>query len=86
MTKQDIIELLKIQALARNEDRARDSEWDKQFHIQVAKATQNSVLVILTEQLWLYRERNPIGANCMNISTTRLSPASCDDYDQILGP
>lgn len=30
VTKQDIIELQRIQALARAEDRARDSEWDKQ--------------------------------------------------------
>ncbi|MGL4914847.1 MAG: transcriptional regulator ExuR [Aeromonas allosaccharophila] len=84
VTKQDIMELLKIQALARNEDRARDSEWDKQFHIQVAKATQNSVLVILTEQLWLHRERNPYWRKLHEHIDDKAIASWCDDHDQIL--
>lgn len=84
VTKQDIMELLKIQERARREDRARDSEWDKQFHIQVAKATQNSVLVILIEQLWLHRERNPYWRKLHEHIDDKAIASWCDDHDQIL--
>lgn len=84
VTKQDILELLRIQALARNEDRARDSTWDRQFHIQVAKATQNSVLVILTEQLWLHREHNPYWLKLHEHIDDEAINSWCDDHDQIL--
>lgn len=42
VTKQDIMKLMAIQEQARGEQCFRDSEWDLQFHIQVALATQNS--------------------------------------------
>ncbi|WP_432455357.1 MULTISPECIES: transcriptional regulator ExuR [unclassified Agarivorans] len=84
VTKQDIIELKKIQAKALKEDRLRDSKWDKLFHIQIAKATQNSVLLIMVEQLWEHREQNPywlklhehIDESCLN--------SWCCDHEQIL--
>lgn len=41
VTKQDIMKLMAIQEQARGEQCFRDSEWDLQFHIQVALATQN---------------------------------------------
>lgn len=84
VTKQDILELLRIQELARNEDRARDSTWDKQFHIQLAKATQNSVLVFLTEQLWLHREHNPYWCKLQEHIDDEAIVSWCDDHDQIL--
>lgn len=40
VTKQDIMKLMAIQEQARGEQCFRDSEWDLQFHIQVALATQ----------------------------------------------
>ena len=45
VTKQDIMKLMEIQEKARNEKCFRDSEWDLQFHVQVALATQNLSLI-----------------------------------------
>lgn len=42
VTKQDIMKLMAIQEQARGEQCFRDSEWDLQFHIQVALATQKT--------------------------------------------
>jgi len=84
VTKQDIIALLQIQKEARKEDRARDSQWDKQFHIQVARATQNSVLIILVEQLWLHREQNPYWRKLHEHVEAKAIDSWCDDHDKIL--
>ena len=84
VTKQDIIALQAIQETARKEDRARDSEWDKQFHIQVAKATQNSVLVTLVEKLWQHREQNPYWRKLHEHIDDRAMESWCEDHEQIL--
>lgn len=52
VTKQDIMKLMAIQEQARGEQCFRDSEWDLQFHIQVALATQNSALAAIVEKMW----------------------------------
>ena len=36
------------------------SKGDEMFHIAVAEATQNSVLVSLTQELWCIREKSPM--------------------------
>jgi GntR family hexuronate regulon transcriptional repressor len=58
-TKQDLVALMRIQKNAKSEDRARDSGWDKEFHIQIARCTQNSAMVHVVEQLCEQRENNP---------------------------
>ena len=47
VTKQDIMKLMEIQEKARKEKCFRDSEWDLQFHVQVALATQNTALAAI---------------------------------------
>ncbi len=84
VTKQDILALQAIQETAQKEDRARDSQWDKQFHIQVAKATQNSVLVTLVEKLWQHRERNPYWRKLHEHIDDRAMESWCEDHEQIL--
>ncbi|MFM2484772.1 transcriptional regulator ExuR [Celerinatantimonas yamalensis] len=84
VTKQDILELTRIVEQGRSEDRARDSAWDKQFHIQVAKATQNSVLVIVTEQLWVHRDQNPYWLKLHSHIDERALESWSDDHEQIL--
>ncbi len=84
VTKQDIMALQAIQETARNEDRARDSQWDKQFHIQVAKATQNSVLVTLVERLWEHREQNPYWRKLHEHIDDKAIDSWCEDHEQIL--
>ena len=42
VTKQDIMKLMEIQENARKEKCFRDSEWDLQFHVQVALATRKT--------------------------------------------
>lgn len=58
-TKQDLVALMRIQEKAKSEDRARDSNWDKEFHIQLARCTQNSVIVHIAKLLCEQREKNP---------------------------
>ena len=41
VTKQDIMKLMEIQENARKEKCFRDSEWDLQFHVQVAQRVHN---------------------------------------------
>lgn len=84
VTKQDIIALQAIQETARKEDRARDSQWDKQFHIQVAKATQNSVLVTLVEKLWQHRDKNPYWRKLHEHIDDKAMESWCEDHEQIL--
>lgn len=84
ITKQDIVALIKIQKEALKEDRSRDSQWDKNFHIQVAKATQNSVLIILVEQLWVHREKNPYWLKLHEHIDAEDIDSWCDDHDKIL--
>lgn len=84
VTKQDILALQAIQETARQEDRARDSQWDKEFHIQVAKATQNSVLVTLVEKLWQHREKNPYWRKLHEHIDDKAMESWCEDHEQIL--
>ncbi|WP_428243490.1 transcriptional regulator ExuR [Gynuella sp.] len=84
VTKQDVMELMRIQELSRKEDRARDSEWDKLFHIQVAKATQNSVLVSVIEQMWSYREQNPYWRKLHEHIEDKDMDSWCHDHDLVL--
>ncbi len=84
VTKQDIMELMKIQEMSRAEDRARDSQWDKLFHIQVAKATQNSVIVNMIEQAWVYREENPYWRKLHEHVSDKDMNSWCNDHDLIL--
>ncbi len=84
VTKQDILALQAIQETAQKEDRARDSQWDKEFHIQVAKATQNSVLVTLVEKLWQHREQNPYWRKLHEHIDDRAMESWCEDHEQIL--
>jgi GntR family transcriptional regulator, hexuronate regulon transcriptional repressor len=84
VTKQDIMALLAIQETAQKEDRARDSQWDKEFHIQVAKATQNSVLVTLVEKVWQHRDQNPYWRKLHEHVDERAIESWCEDHEQIL--
>ena len=59
VTKQDIMKLMEIQDHARKEKCFRDSEWDLQFHVQVALATQNTALAAIVEKIWTQRVHNP---------------------------
>ena len=84
VTKQDIQELKRIQRKAQAEDRARDSQWDKNFHIQVAKATQNSVLVSLIESMWMHREQNPFWRKMHERIDDEDTVSWYNDHNQIL--
>ena len=84
VTKSDIVQLMAIQEQARQEDRYRDSEWDKRFHIQVAQATQNSVLVTLVEKLWHQREQNPYWRKLHEHIDASSIDSWCEDHEQIL--
>jgi len=58
-TKQDLVSLMKIQEQSKNDEYSRDSFWDAEFHIQLARCTQNSVVVYIAELLSKHRENNP---------------------------
>ena len=84
VTKQDIMKLMDIQEHARNEKCFRDSEWDLQFHIQVALATQNSALAAIVEKMWTQRSHNPYWKKLHEHIDARTVDNWCDDHDQIL--
>ncbi len=63
------MKLMEIQEKARNEKCFRDSEWDLQFHVQVALATQNSALAAIVERCGPSACITPTGKSCMSIST-----------------
>ncbi|WP_447553301.1 GntR family transcriptional regulator [Vreelandella sp. EE22] len=85
ITKSDILELMEISKQARGEDRYQDSEWDKRFHLQIAKSTQNAVLVYLVEKLWYQRDKNLLWQKLHDrIDNRRSLDSWCDDHDVIL--
>lgn len=84
VTKQDIMKLMEIQEKARNEKCFRDSEWDQQFHVQVALATQNSALAAIVEKMWTQRVHNPYWKKLHEHIDLRTVDNWCDDHDQIL--
>lgn len=84
VTKQDIMKLLEIQDKARNEQSFRDSEWDLQFHIQVALATQNTALAAIVEKMWTQRAHNPYWKKLHDHIDARTVDHWCEDHDHIL--
>ena len=84
VTKQDIIKLMEIQEMARKEKCFRDSEWDLQFHVQVALATQNSALAAIVEKMWTQRVHNPYWQKLHEHIDARTVDNWCDDHDKIL--
>ncbi|MDY0971351.1 transcriptional regulator ExuR [Siccibacter turicensis] len=84
VTKQDIIKLMEIQEKARQEKCFRDSEWDLQFHVQVALATQNTALAAIVEKMWTQRVHNPYWKKLHEHIDLRTVDNWCDDHDQIL--
>lgn len=84
VTKQDIVKLMEIQEKARKEQTFRDSEWDLQFHVQVALATQNGALATIVEKMWSHRIHNPYWKKLHEHIDMRPVDNWCDDHDQIL--
>lgn len=83
-TKEDILKLMEIQRNARQEDRFRDSQWDLKFHMQVAASTHNSAMVIIVEQMWSQRLRNPYWLKLHEHIDNRSIDSWCDEHDKIL--
>lgn len=84
VTKQDIVKLMEIQEKARKEQTYRDSEWDLQFHVQVALATQNGALATIVEKMWSHRIHNPYWKKLHEHIDMRPVDNWCDDHDRIL--
>jgi GntR family hexuronate regulon transcriptional repressor len=84
VTKQDIMRLMEIQDMARQEDRFRDSQWDLQFHIQVAQATQNNALATIVEKMWSQRLHNPYWRKLHEHIDEKSIESWCEDHDLIL--
>ncbi|HBO24550.1 MULTISPECIES: transcriptional regulator ExuR [unclassified Providencia] len=83
-TKEDILKLVEIQKNARKEDRFRDSQWDLKFHMQVAASTHNSAMVVIVEQMWSQRLRNPYWIKLHEHIDNRSIESWCDEHDKIL--
>lgn len=84
VTKNDIKELYIIQEKALQEDRFRDSKWDKAFHIQIARATQNASLAIIVENMWQMREQSISWKKLHDHIDERSIESWCADHDAIL--
>ncbi|NIG77040.1 Uxu operon transcriptional regulator [Klebsiella sp. Ap-873] len=60
-TREDILKMRQALQIEEQELAAGDNEsGDRQFHLAVAEATHNSMLVELFKQSWQWRENNPM--------------------------
>ncbi len=84
VTKNEIKALYEIQEQAIKEDRFRDSQWDKAFHIEIAKATQNGSLVMIVENMWQMREQSASWKKLHEHIDERSIESWCSDHDAIL--
>ncbi|MES0884104.1 FCD domain-containing protein [Roseibium sp. SCP14] len=64
ITKNDILKLRETLELERKAIEVGEEDYlaDRQFHLQIAEATQNSVLVAQVEDLWTKREESSMWA------------------------
>lgn len=83
-TKQDLVALMKIQEQAKQDDYSRDSYWDIEFHIQMARCTQNSVVVHIAEMLSKHRENNPYWKKLHEHIEDNKIRSWCSDHDDIV--
>lgn len=83
VTKQDIMKLMAIQEQARGEQCFRDSEWDLQFHIQVAGDAELRPGGY-RGKMWTQRSHNPYWKKLHEHIDSRTVDNWCDDHDQIL--
>ncbi len=83
-TKQDLVALMKIQEQAKQDDYSRDSFWDTEFHIQLARCTQNSVVVSIAEKLSMHRENNPYWKKLHEHIEDKEIRSWCVEHDEIV--
>ncbi|MEX3073502.1 GntR family transcriptional regulator [Vibrio alginolyticus] len=83
-TKQDLVALMKIQEQAKQDDYSRDSFWDTEFHIQLARCTQNSVVVHIAEMLSKHRENNPYWQKLHEHIEDNEIRSWCVEHDEII--
>jgi GntR family transcriptional regulator, hexuronate regulon transcriptional repressor len=83
-SKQDLVAMMRIQEQAKNEDRARDSNWDKEFHLQLARCTQNSAIAHVAEILWEQRANNPYWKKLHEHIEDNDISSWCEEHDEIL--
>ncbi len=83
-TKQDLVALMKIQEQAKQDDFSRDSFWDTEFHIQLARCTQNSVVVHIAEMLSKHRENNPYWKKLHEHIEDKEIRSWCLEHDEIV--
>jgi len=83
-TKQDLVALMKIQEQAKLDDFSRDSYWDTEFHIQLARCTQNSVVVHIAEMLSKHRENNPYWKKLHEHIEDNRIRSWCSEHDEIV--
>lgn len=84
VTKQDIVKLMEIQEKALQEDRSRDSQWDLQFHVQIAMVTQNTVMTSIVEKMWHQRLKNPYWRKLHEHIDDQAMGSWCEDHELIL--
>lgn len=84
VTKQNIVQLMEIQENALQEDRFRDSKWDLKFHVQIAMATQNTVMITIVEKMWSQRVQNPYWRKLHEHIDDKSMESWCEDHDLIL--
>ncbi|MDN3702611.1 GntR family transcriptional regulator [Vibrio artabrorum] len=83
-TKQDLVALMKIQQQAKQDDYSRDSYWDSEFHVQLARCTQNSVVVHLAEIMCNHRAENPYWQKLHEHVADNKIRSWCVEHDEII--
>ena len=71
--------------IAENADAAaHDEAADRDFHLGIARATQNDALVLVVQTLWEVRERSPLAVEILRRSRKAGVKPIIDDHRAIL--
>ncbi|MBP2170001.1 GntR family uxuAB operon transcriptional repressor [Erwinia toletana] len=85
-TRDDIVKMRRALQIEEQELASEDHEsGDMQFHLAIAEATHNSMLVELFKQSWQWRENNPMWIQLhRHLQDTHYRQAWLTDHKQIL--
>lgn len=87
VTKNDIAQMRQALAIEKDilDSSGEDDDGDRQFHMLIAQATGNSILIEIIEQLWLRRKNSPMWRKLhARITDTSYRQNWLEDHHKIL--
>lgn len=86
ITAEELHELQKLVEEIKEENRreVQSEQADRAFHVAVAKATRNSAIVGVIEQLWDLRHKSPLCKNILDRARSMGVRPKVDDHQRIM--